>query len=382
MPPNRRGNVIYGNDLYRQVGSPGTCQSLQVSYWDLWIVLVLSGQFGGSWDEMIDHFRTKKGELSRRDEAEGLLNHIRLLRQALAPEGLTAKDILSGADPAFLRMQARKARRKILEMRLQRRERSAWMVHTPRKQREERAMRGYWSHFPVSPDEYAGPLEHQYKTSGWYSEDQSFGLSRKLSAFIRKHELCASLPQLSALYRAFLTVVIEKMGYVDDSYGVIGETYGGVFEKYVRLDWHELDMPPSVFFQDLIELIIWEDHAFTWKRELPFLASIPPTQVPLVESILQEQWEELGALELEYQSEKALTLLGMLYTEQRMFDRFVPIAKEMGTRAWERITTMSEMAEEHGRHNLALAVYEACLGPGCTSGSSGASTKPSCYSFR
>jgi hypothetical protein len=54
----------------------------------------------------------------------------------------------------------------------------------------------------------------------------------------------------------------------------------------------------------------------------------------------------------------------MLYTEQRMFDRFVPIAKEMGSREWERITTMSEMAEEHGRHDLAVAVYEACLGPG------------------
>ncbi len=54
----------------------------------------------------------------------------------------------------------------------------------------------------------------------------------------------------------------------------------------------------------------------------------------------------------------------MLYTQQQMFDKFVPVAKEMGTRAWERITTMSEMAEKHGRYDLALAVYEACLGPG------------------
>jgi hypothetical protein len=179
------------------------------------------------------------------------------------------------------------------------------MVHTPRQQREERAMRGYWGRFPVFPDEYAGALDRQYKTSGWYSEDESFGLSRMLSAFVRKDDARASLPQLFALYRAFLTVVIEKMGYVDDSYGVIGETYGSVFGKYVRLDWRELDMPPSVFFEDLIELIIWEDYAFTWKRERPFLASIPPTQVPSVESILQEQWDELGALGLEYKSEEA-----------------------------------------------------------------------------
>ena len=57
-------------------------------------------------------------------------------------------------------------------------------------------------------------------------------------------------------------------------------------------------------------------------------------------------------------------MLGMLYQHQQMFDKFVPIAKAMGTRAWKRITTMSEMAEKHGRYDLALAVYEACLGPG------------------
>ena len=56
--------------------------------------------------------------------------------------------------------------------------------------------------------------------------------------------------------------------------------------------------------------------------------------------------------------------MGMLYTQQQMFDKFVPVAKEMGTRAWERITTMSERAEKHGRYDLVLAVYEACLGPG------------------
>ncbi len=125
MAANRRRNVIYGNDLYRHVESPGTRQPLEVSYWDLWIVLVLTGPFGGNWDEMIDRFRTKKEGLSRRDEAEGLLNHIRLLRQALAQEGLTAEDVLSGADPVFLKTQARKARRKVLEMAFQRRERSS-----------------------------------------------------------------------------------------------------------------------------------------------------------------------------------------------------------------------------------------------------------------
>jgi hypothetical protein len=80
--------------------------------------------------------------------------------------------------------------------------------------------------------------------------------------------------------------------------------------------------------------------------------------------MLQEQWDELRELELDYQADEALTMLGMLYQHQLMFDRFVPTAKAMGTREWQRITTMSETAEKHGRYDLALAVYEACLGPG------------------
>jgi hypothetical protein len=65
-----------------------------------------------------------------------------------------------------------------------------------------------------------------------------------------------------------------------------------------------------------------------------------------------------------YWSENALTMLGMLCTEQRMFDRFLDLARAMGTRAWQRITTMSEMAEKHKQYDLAVGVYETCLGPG------------------
>jgi len=364
MTAQRRRKTIYGNDLYCEIASPSTHHLFQVTYWDLWFALLLDVHFGSNWDEIIDHLRAKRQEYYHRDEVEGLLNHVRLLRQALAGDGLTHTDILSGAEPAFLKTQVRKAMRKILEMRFRYREKTPWMIDTPRKQHRERAMRGYWSHFPVSPDKYAGLLERQYKTSGYYSERQSWDLERKLSRFLDEHEQGVSLAQFFALYRAFLTVVIEQMDMVDDSFGVMGQLYGQVFDGYVRLDWRQVDILPSIFFQDLVELIIWEDHAFTWKRDRVFLAGLDPEQIPLVESILRSQWEELAALELDYRAEEALTLLGMLYTEKRMFGRFVAVAKEMGSREWERITTMSEMAEMHGRYDLAVAVYEACLGPG------------------
>lgn len=221
-----RRNKIYGNDLYREITLPSARHRFRVTYWNLWIALILDVRFGGNWDRLIGHLRAKRQEHHHRDEVEGLLNHVRLLRQALAGDGLTVGDILSGADPAFLKTQIRKARRKIMEIQFEYTEKSSWMIETPRKQREKRAMRGYWSHFPVSPGEYADLLERQYKTSGYYSEGESFGLERKLSRFLEKHERDASLAQLFALYRAFLTVVVEQMGIVDDSFGVIGQLYG------------------------------------------------------------------------------------------------------------------------------------------------------------
>ena len=225
-------------------------------------------------------------------------------------------------------------------------------------------MRGYWPHFPVSPMKYADALESLYKSSGWYNLDQSFTLERKLAAFLEKHEAGASLAERLALYRAFLTVVVEKMGMVDDSCGVVGDLYQQVFEAYVQFDWTALDMKLETFLQDVIELMIWEDYAGTDTGKPIFLARLTPQEVKLVESILKEQWQELEELELDYQAEETLTMLGMLYREELMFDQFIPMAQAMGTREWERITKMSETAEEHGKPDLALAVYEACLGPG------------------
>jgi hypothetical protein len=238
------------------------------------------------------------------------------------------------------------------------------MRHTPRAEREVRALRGYWPRFPVSPDPYAEQMARLFKPSGFYSEDQSFGLERKLSAFIERKEARASDVERCALYRAFLTVMLEQMDKVDDSYGVIGDLYGGVFDQYIQLDRSTLGMPLADFFQDWIELLIWEDYGFTYQKKPDFFAGLAPAEVPLVEAILRAQWDELGKLDLDYQSENALTMLGMLCTQQRMFDRFLDLARVMGTRAWQRITTMSEMAEKCKRYDLAVGVYEACMGPG------------------
>ncbi|MDI6791992.1 MAG: hypothetical protein QME81_03875 [bacterium] len=357
--------IKYGNDLFRKIRYPNSNNTFKVTYWDLWIAIILVDKFDDDWDEMTDYLRCKtKEEHYLRDEGEALLNHIRLLRQTLSDVGLSIGDILVEIDINFLKKQATKAKRKILEMSFQPKEKSAWMINTPRRLLEARAMRGHWKCFPVNPQSYAGSLESLYKSSGFHSEDQSFALEKKLGDFINKHETRASHHNILALYRAFLTVLIEKMDMVDDSFGVIGDVYEEVFEKYFRLDRTKLDMSLSDFFLDLIELLIWEDYGGTDRYKPDFFAGLSSSEIPLVESILQEQRDELIKAELQYQAENALTMLGMLYVQHQLFNKFVPIAKAMGTREWKRITTMAEMAEKHQKYDLALAVYEACLGPG------------------
>ena len=353
-----------GNDPFLEIRSV-TGATFAVTYWDLWLIIVLVYDFATDWDRLIEHWR---GELKtgwqRRDELESWLSHLLHLRQALTDVGLTLDDLLAAIPPATLKSQKPKARRKVLKDSIADRDKSDWMIHTPRRELQARSLRGYWSRFPVSPAVFAEPLAHLYKPSGYYSEDQSFGLERKLSAFIARHEARASEAEQLALYRAVLTVLIEQMDMVDDSYGVMGQLYEEVFEHYTRLNRSALDMLLSDFFQDLMELVIWEDYGFTHTALPGFFARLAKSEVPVVDNILQASWAALRDLELTYQAERALTLLGMLCTQQRLFDRFIDLAKIMGTRAWERITTMAEMAEKRRRPALARAVYEACLGPG------------------
>lgn len=365
MPPAAVRTIRRGNDVCREVVSPAGC-AVAVTYWDLWFAIVVVTDFGGDWDRLAGHLRQQgKSDYSyRRYAVEGLLCHLVHLRQALTEAGLTPQDVIAGTDPDLVKRQKARARDKILRARPSEPDKSFWMRNTPRAEHEARALRGYWSRFPVSPDRYAAQIEGLFKPSGFYEENQSFALARKLSACLDREEKQANDAELRALYRAYLTVVIEQMQRVDDSYGVMGDTYNEVLEGYIRLDRSTLGMPLADFLQDLLELFIWEDRAFTARQQPVFFAGLDGAEALLAEAILRTQWDELRELDLEYPAERALTLLGMLCTQQRMFDRFVDLARVMGSREWQRVTEMAEIAEKHKQYDLAIAVYEASEGPG------------------
>ena len=362
MTIEKSHQIQEGNDLYREIILPNTGVAFRVTYWDLWVSIILTTQFGGDWEAMIEDTRKQaKSDPWKRDRGEGLLNHLRNLRRSLENAGLSPQDILKDAAPPFLIKQKPRARRKVIGLEFKKQDESIWMIETPRKQCEERALRGYWESFPVSPREFATDLAVICTTGQYYLEEQTFKLERKLSAFLDKHEARLDLPGQLALYRAFLTVLLENIDGVDDSYGVIGDLYENVFKGYYELDRSLFGMPVEIFFQDLLELLIWEDYAFTYRNQPDFFAGLSGSEVPIVEAILRQEWQERGKLELDYQSENALTMLGLLYAQQKMFEAFVPIAQAMGTRHWQRITRLAEAAEKHQQHDLALAVYETCL---------------------
>ena len=116
-----------------------------ISYWDFWMAIVLIEDFAGDWDRLVARLRHDLSGLSfRHYAAEGVLNHLLHLRQSLQESGLTAHDILAATDPANIKKQKAKARHQILEATPSDREKSYWMLHTPRAEREMRARRGYW----------------------------------------------------------------------------------------------------------------------------------------------------------------------------------------------------------------------------------------------
>jgi hypothetical protein len=145
MTAKRRRDIRYGNDLYREILLPNAKKPLKVTYWDFWIADVLTREFEGDWDKMCDHFRAEKaGRSFRRHSAEELLNHLHLLRQTLDRAGLTVGDILEEADPAFLKKQFRKARRKVLEMGYQDRNMpTCWRAGTKRPAGTRQASRSH-----------------------------------------------------------------------------------------------------------------------------------------------------------------------------------------------------------------------------------------------
>ena len=344
-------------------------QALELSYWDLWFALVADADFEGSWERFVEHLRVQKNQGGSSRLAERKLSHLRELERRLRHADVAISAIVAQVDP--LPVELRRARHQVLTREPREDEWSDAMRHTPRQRHYAYALRGFWPCFPVSPASYAARLASQFHTRRWFSENQSFGLARKLDAFLDDVASViqqAQYAQAHAMLRAFLTVVIELMEVADDSFGCLGDSFRDGFAKYLAMPRDETGIDATVFFHDLLTLLIWEDYGLTYDQTEGYFAGLTPDEGDLCIAYVQQQMQALQADDLDYQYEEALTLLGQIVAEQQRFERFEALARDMGTRQWKRIIVLADRAVKQRKRPLAVAVFEAALSPGMHEG--------------
>jgi len=344
-------------------------QALALSYWDLWFALVADADFEGSWERFVEHLRLQKNQGGSRRLAELKLSHLRELERRLWQADVTISAIVAQVDQ--LPVELRRARNQILTREPREYEWSDAMRHPPRQRHYAYALRGFWPCFPVSPASYAERLASQFHTRRWFSENQSFGLARKLDAFL--DDVASLIPQaqyaqVHAMLRAFLTVVIELMAVADDSFGCLGDSFRDGFAKYLAMPRDETGIDATVFFHDLLTLLIWENYGLTYEQTEGYFAGLTPDEGDLCIAYVQQQMQALQADDLDYQYEEALTLLGQIAAEQHRFERFEALARDMGTQQWKRIVVLADRAVKQRKRPLAIAVFEAALSPGMHEG--------------
>jgi len=134
--------AIYGPEPWQRSGG------VAWSHWDLWFCLVARLDHDGDLVALADAIGDEHRFYGHSD-TEAKLSHLDDLADRLAAAGLDAGALAARAgDHGALRT---KARTKVLKQGLQPRALTGAMGLTPRKRLHERALRGRWDRFPVSP---------------------------------------------------------------------------------------------------------------------------------------------------------------------------------------------------------------------------------------
>lgn len=302
-----------GLEPWRRVGE------LELTRWDLWYLMVLVKDCGGSWDDLATRLRSAVkddlGGFAGRDW-EAKRSHMEALRTKLEAAGIAVGKLLgplAGSKPVLY-----KARKKLFGGWLPDSYKTQDMLATPRRRLRALAMRGQWERFPVNPAVYEQVYTGEIGRRSFYGEMASLGLSNRLETRLRRaaRERGVAPARLLALYRSGLTVLLEAMerNSIDDSFGVIGDFYQEVLKKYFEVRWGATGIAAEAYYRDFLELATWEDYGFMHEQLGPFFQATQPEHVPLVDSILISIREELlRHEELGYQAERARALLHGLH---------------------------------------------------------------------
>jgi hypothetical protein len=330
----------------------------------LWfLVLVVDNE--NDWQSLVEELKSRRKRVGYgREDAEAKLSQIACLQQRLDSLKLNAVELFD--DQEIDKKSLRKARTKVFEQTVSERDKTPAMKNTPRRLLSARALRGHWDRFPVSPARFEPAFLLEINKSKFYYKRATFPLSNRIGQILKREEdrSDTSAATKLALYRAFLTSMIGAMEKVDDSFGVIGDLYQIHLPTYLGIPFIETGIAPIDYYRDFLEFAVWEIYGLMDSNLDPWFASIETNHIALVESILRDIISELSLYEFEYHIEQALGLLARLFIQQKLSEKFVSLAREMGSRAWEPILTMAEAAWKAGKHKVAVAVFSAADQPG------------------
>ena len=343
-----------------------SAEGIRFATWDQWFLLLIFVEHDGDWVALRDRLRDRCVDVGfERDDTEAKLSHLGDLRARWASLGARGRDRLRRSCDE--RRLLRRARAKILEQPLGEHDKTPAMRETPRILLCERALRGYWTRFPVSPAPYEAAFRDTLDRQPFYGENATFGLARRLDRqMARALDRATDAADEVAVRRAFLTSLVCTMERADDSCGGISGIADEYVSSYFTAPWREAGLSAELFYRDCLEWIVWEDYALSWRKTAPLFRAVKKDQVALVDALLREIETALreADADLGSQAEEALSLRGELHVVRRRFSEFERLATEMGSRHWERIATMAEAAVRSHRLDVARAVFAAADQPG------------------
>ncbi len=331
------------------------------SHWDLWFCLVCVLDADGDWDALENEVvaRGRSGHVGSHTW-EHKRSHLLDMRGRLDGAGLTVDDLTT--ESMHDKQLVAKARRKVLEQDLAGRDLTPPMENTPRRRLRERAYRGHWEYFPISPAESEDLFVGMFA-----SRRGSFGIAMDLERIAKEeHELLRDEPaRRLALWRGLLTAGLDGFLHgLRDSDGAVATYLGEALAVYAKLDWRDTGIEPDVFWTDLCEWCIWEDWGILHQRETaPFLGA-QKADVDIVASLLSDLEAEYRSHRLDYEADKAMELGVWLAVATRSFDRFVPAAGRLRADHWIPVHAMGEAATQAGKRDLAVDVYAAAIAGG------------------
>jgi hypothetical protein len=284
-----------GTEHWREI------EGIPFCHWDRWLLRLALTEADGL-RGMARQFRKRGAKDGRRASAEALQAQALNLDERLAGLGLRPTDVLDQVeqtskwlhDKAFRRVWHASSIRETCAMR-----------QTPRAVLRERALRGNWNRFTVSPAPFASELaailgndRYDYRTTGVV-----VGLLHTAS---RRMLLAARAdPDRLAVHRAVLTVAIDAMEQVDDSHAEMAEffrTHERPYRELIRARAESREL-----WRDLLDLVIWEDYGLFDGID-DFLRELPEAYADIAIRELASIIAELRRAGLEYQLEKACGL--------------------------------------------------------------------------